>query len=256
MKFQKFKEKLHNEKKLTRRIGGLFGVVLGLVMAFSFFPANQANALDVDISDEDFILLGANPADINYDFESHSDWKALGIHNNGATNHSPAQATHGLPNWSTMFGDYSVDIPRFHPKGGKSYNGKYGNRAYTLMDDSYGNKNAFKMLEVTDKSGDAGKKLRGTSKFYSGDKDWQRFEFEFVDEGGYQTFVIGKTDSGKEHYYIDGRVYKVHMRSEKTGNYIVGDGVNHGASMHVANSGDNIDLWMVVWAPVHHVYSM
>ena len=255
MKFQKFKEKLHNEKKLTRRIGGLFGVVLGLVMAFSFFPANQANALDVDISDEDFILLGANPADIGYDFGSHG-YYALGIKNVGATNHQAATSCHHLSDdMGTCANDYNTGIPRFHPKGSKSYSGKYGNRAYTLMDDSYGNKNIFKMLEVTDKSGDAGKKLRGTSKFYSGDKDWQRFEFEFVDEGGYQTFVLGNAGLG-EHYYIDGRVYKVHMRSEKTGNYIVGDGVNHGASMHVANSGDNIDLWMVVWDPVHHVYSM
>ncbi len=251
MKFQKFKEKLHNEKKLTRRIGGLFGVVLGLVMAFSFFPANQANALDVDISDEDFILLGANPADINYDFESHSDWKALGIHNNGATNHSPAQATHGLPNWSTMFGDYSVDIPRFHPKGGKSYNGKYGNRAYTLMDDSYGNKNIFKMLEVTDKSGDAGKRLRGTSKFYSGDKDWQRFEFEFIEDSGVKSFYVGKFGQAKS---IDGHLYKVHMRSEKTGNYIASLGTQNGNPMRIARPEDNIDLWMVVWSKPHKVY--
>ena len=255
MKFQKFKEKLHNEKKLTRRIGGLFGVVLGLVMAFSFFPANQANALDVDISDEDFILLGANPADINYDFESHSDWKALGIHNNGATNHSPAQATHGLPNWSTMFGDYSVDIPRFHPKGGKSYNGKYGNRAYTLMDDSYGNKNAFKMLEVTDKSGDAGKKLRGTSKFYSGKDPWQQFEFEFLEDLGTQSCCVAGETSISPNYWVDSHTYKVHMRSEKTGNYIVADSAWNGASMHVANPGDSIDLWMVIWTHPHRIHT-
>ena len=255
MKFQKFKEKLHNEKKLTRRIGGLFGVVLGLVMAFSFFPANQANALDVDISDEDFILLGANPADIGYDFGSHG-YYALGIKNVGATNHQAATSCHHLSDdMGTCANDYNTGIPRFHPKGSKSYSGKYGNRAYTLMDDSYGNKNIFKMLEVTDKSGDAGKKLRGTSKFYSGKDPWQRFEFEFVEDLGTQSCCVEGESSINPNKFVDSHTYKVHMRSEKTGNYIVADSAWKGASMHVANPGDSIDLWMVIWTHPHRIHT-
>ncbi len=250
MQFRKLKEKLSNEKKLIRRAGGLFGVVLGLIMAFSFFPANQAQALDVDLSNEDFVLLAGDPAVAHYNLVNCGC--ALGIKNNGATNHSPAEATHDMSRTSDGWG-YNLSVPRFHPKGGKSYNGKYGNRAYTLMDDSFGNKNTFKMLEVTDKSGDAGKKLRGTSKFYSGDKDWQRFEFEFAEDRGILTFEV-TADGQHEHHYIDGHLYKVHMRSEKTGNYITANGVNHGASMHVANSGENTDLWMIVWASEHCIY--
>ncbi len=252
MKFHTLKEKLHKEQKAGRRIGGFFGVILGLIMAFSFFPAKQAQALDVDLSDQDFILLPRDPADLKYDFYNN-DAFALGIKNVGATNHSPAQATHGFDHLAGTYG-YNVGMPRLHPKSSKSYNGKYGNRAYTLMDDSYGNKNIFKMLEVTDKSGDAGKKLRGTSKFYSGDKDWQRFEFEFLDYYNLDyDFIITYTSGG--YLCMTAKVYRVHMRSEKTGNYIVSDGPSHGASMHVANPGDSLDLWLVVWPQDHKFWT-
>ena len=246
MSFHKLKEKLHKEKKLARRVGGLFGVVLGLIMAFSFFSAKQASAFDIDLSNKKITLLAADPASINYNFVDQG-WYALGIHNNGASNHSPAQATHSMTDGNVF--DMTFEFPYFHPKGSKSYNGKYGNRAYTLMDDSFANKNIFKMLEVTDKSGNAGKKLRGTSKFYSGSNEWQRFEFEFVEDCGVHDCISGYDSTGwrKTPYYETGHAYKVRMRTEKTGNYIVGDGVNHGASMHVANSGDSTDLWMIVW---------
>ena len=241
VKIQKFKEKLQKEKKLTRRVGGLFGVVLGLIMAFSFFPVNKANAGEMDISNNYFALIAGDPALVNYDLSSHG-WYSLGINNNGASNHSPACSTHSFR--GDGISDLNLTVPRFHPKGSNRYPGKWGNSAYTLMDDSKGNKNIFKMLEVADKSGDAGKKLRGTSKFYSGDKDWQRFEFQFLEYCGEHVFSF---PSSIDCLQVGGEVWKVKMRSEKTGNYIAADGVNHGASMHVANPGDNIELYMVIW---------
>ena len=48
---------------------------------------------------------------------------------------------------------------------------------------------------------------------------------------------------------------KVHMRSEKTGNYIVADSAWNGASMHFANPGDSIDLWMVIWTHPHRIHT-
>lgn len=250
MKFQKLGSKLRKEKKLARRIGGVFGAALALIMAASIFPAPQAEALDVDLSDAWFTLFAQNPADlihpgsctVNLD---SSGWCALGIKDNGASNHKAACATHNMYSHSTGLDDDNMGLARFHPKSSKSYAGKYGNRAYTLMDDSFGNANTFKMLEVTDKSGDPGKQLRGTSKFYSGSDPWQRFEFEFVGNAG--DFSNYQVIWGKNDLYNWAQIYKVHMRSEKTGNYIVADGVNNGASMHVANPGDNIDLYMIVW---------